>query len=262
MKRGIDISKHNGDLNFKELAKKYDFAIIRAGYGKNNIDNKMLQNVVGCEEYNIPYGFYWFSYAVNPEMAKKEADYMCDMALNFNPKYPLAFDFEYGSIEYMKKQGVTPTMQAVKDIAIAFLNRIEENGYFAMLYSNRDFLTRYFDGLEKRYCLWLAEWNKEKPTIPCGIWQRGINDDGIDDNISYKDFPMISAKMKTVSDILKHKIFEGCDELWWTKYYRIAYYIVRNDIQNIKVLCKNNNLDPELLLKFCDIIRRNEDVNS
>jgi hypothetical protein len=54
--------------NDLEVPSDVDFVIIRCGYG-NNIasqdDKYFAQNVAGCEKYNIPYGIYIYSYALN-----------------------------------------------------------------------------------------------------------------------------------------------------------------------------------------------------
>ena len=97
---GIDVSYHNGNINWKTVSKFIDFAIIRAGFGKNNIDEKAVQNIKGCEANNIPYGLFWFSYALSPEMAKNEADYICNFADKYSPQYPICYDWEYDSDSY------------------------------------------------------------------------------------------------------------------------------------------------------------------
>ena len=43
---GIDVSYHNGNINWKTVSKFIDFAIIRAGFGKNNIDETDCSNVM------------------------------------------------------------------------------------------------------------------------------------------------------------------------------------------------------------------------
>ena len=70
---GVDVSTHNGVVNWELAKQNIDFAIIRAGYGKNNIDKCAKQNVEGCEKNGIPFGLYWFSYAYTVDMARNEA---------------------------------------------------------------------------------------------------------------------------------------------------------------------------------------------
>ena len=90
--------------------------------------------------------------------------------------------------------------------ARAFLEDIEAARYYAMLYTNSDYLKRYFDqDLAKRYDVWLAMWQanpnlNDKPTQAGGIWQ--YSDTGnvsgisarVDLDAAYYDYPgIISA---------------------------------------------------------------------
>ena len=98
MFNGIDVSRHQGTIDWNSVKPNIDFAIIRAGFGKNNIDAKARRNVSECERLGIPYGLYWFSYALHPEMAKKEAEYMIDFIGEHRPEYPIVYDFEYDTV--------------------------------------------------------------------------------------------------------------------------------------------------------------------
>ena len=73
-KKGIDISSYQGNIDFEAVSKEVDFAIIRCGWGAGHYDKYADSYAVGCASHNIPFGFYWFSYALTPEMAKKEAE--------------------------------------------------------------------------------------------------------------------------------------------------------------------------------------------
>ena len=58
MFNGIDVSRHQGNIDWDSVKPNVDFAIIRAGFGKNNIDAKATRNVSECERLGIPYGLY------------------------------------------------------------------------------------------------------------------------------------------------------------------------------------------------------------
>ena len=94
MFNGIDVSRHQGDIDWDSVNPHIDFAMIRAGFGKNNIDAKARRNVSECERLGIPYGIYWFSYALHPEMAKKEAEYLIEFIGERKPEYPIVYDCE------------------------------------------------------------------------------------------------------------------------------------------------------------------------
>ena len=45
MLKGVDISEHNGTVDFRKLSNEVDFVMIRATYGKKGIDKKSIYNI-------------------------------------------------------------------------------------------------------------------------------------------------------------------------------------------------------------------------
>ena len=197
-KHGIDVSSWQGDIDWGVVKNNIDFAIIRAGYGKNNFDEKAKQNVKGCEDNGIPFGLYWFSYAYTVEMARKEAQYLLQFIEGHTPLFPLYFDFEYDSVEYAKKQGVVITNKLLRDMATAFCEELEGAGYYAGIYANNDYVTRMFgEDIFKTYDLWYAHWDVSEPSRTVNLWQSsstgkisGISGN-VDVNVSFIDFPAL-----------------------------------------------------------------------
>ena len=199
MSKYIDVSSHQGTINFEELKGNVDGIIIRAGYGGNHIDTQFERNVSECNRLDIPCGAYWFSYAYTVEMAANEAKNLLDAVRPYTLELPLAFDYEYDSVRYSKQQGVDPSIGLVRDMTNAFCETIENAGYWCMLYTNRDYIDTYFGSLAGgRYDLWYAAWPKQvditNPPCTCGIWQWGSSfvpgiNGKVDTNESYKDYP-------------------------------------------------------------------------
>ena len=69
IKNGIDLSRHNGDIDWAKV--KADFVILRAGYGKetNQKDDRFEEYYAGAKSHGIPVGAYWYSYAMNEDEA-------------------------------------------------------------------------------------------------------------------------------------------------------------------------------------------------
>lgn len=170
MKKGIDISAHQGNINWPLTSTQIEAVIIRAGYGKNNIDQKWVPNIEAAVSLGLDLGVYWFSYAYSADMAYMEGKYA---ALAVQKKLgtrciPIAFDLEYDSVDYAKKKGVIIDRAAATQYAIAFLKAVKESGYRPMIYTNIDYIKRYFDleAIRKAVpdtMLWLAAWRSEKP---------------------------------------------------------------------------------------------------
>lgn len=204
MLRGIDVSKHQGLINWNRVkAAGIQFAMIRAGYGKNNIDTQFVRNITECNRLGIPVGVYWFSYALNEKMAAEEAQKVLEIIRPYKVEYPVVFDLEYDTIEYAKKKGITINKAMASKMVEAFCSTIEKAGYYAMNYANLDYLRNMFDpGLRTKYDLWYAQYASEMNSQVgnVGIWQYTSSGkvDGIsgnvDMNIAYKDYKAIISK--------------------------------------------------------------------
>lgn len=204
VKKYIDISKYQGDVDFAKLKGNVDGVIIRAGYGQNNIDEKFKRNISECNKHGIPCGVYWFSYAYTEAMARKEAEYCLAAIKPYKVELPVCFDFEYDSVNYAQKNGVGIGKTLATALVHAFCGVVEKAGYYAMNYTNGDYLSRYFDASTLKYDLWYAAWPSKpdpaKPPRECGIWQYsskgsvpGINGN-VDMDYAYKDYPAIIKK--------------------------------------------------------------------
>lgn len=206
-KRGIDVSEWQKIIDWEKVkAAGIDFAMIKAGSGRNRIDPQFKHNISECNRLGIPCGVYWFSYAYTEELAHNEAKYCLEAIAPYKVDYPVAYDFEYDSVGNAEKVGVKITKEMASSFARAFLGDIEAAKYYAMLYTNADYLTRYFDSeLAKRYDVWLAQWPSKpnldtKPSQAGGIWQYSNTGsvDGIsvrvDLDAAYYDYPGIIEK--------------------------------------------------------------------
>lgn len=180
---GIDVSSHNGDIDWQSIRHQIDFAIIRAGYSGEVIENgkdkyqdtKFLRNVEECEKYNIPYGLYLYSYAKNVDgqdnSARGEAEHMISLLnkaktygspnLSVPVYYDLEDDMTYNAINY--------DATTLTNINEKFCSMIEENGYQCGLYT---FLYGFgymgdtnVKNLASKYGIWVAhvKWYNYKP---------------------------------------------------------------------------------------------------
>ncbi|WP_283694318.1 GH25 family lysozyme [Clostridium perfringens] len=198
MLKGIDVSEHQGRINWEQVKDHVDFVMLRAGYGRNNIDKQFIRNIEECNRLCIPVGIYWFSYAWNTEMARNEARYVLEAIKGYKVDYPISYDLEYDTLNYAKKNGVTIGKRLATDMINAFCSTIEQAGYKAMNYANPDFINNKFYNNEVNYPLWLAWYgvseDRAKAYNP-SMWQYsesgsipGIGTNSVDMNYCYKDF--------------------------------------------------------------------------
>lgn len=159
-KRGIDISAHQGNIDLSALKSQIDFVIIRVGYGtKGTIDNKFTRNANLCRDLGIPVGFYWYSYALDVEGAKKEAQAMINAIAPYKDivKFGVWFDMEDAD-GYKKKNGM-PSNQTLRQMCAAFCEATENAGYYSGIYASESWFNNQLKGSEVTpYDKWVAQW--------------------------------------------------------------------------------------------------------
>lgn len=199
MIKGIDVSKFQGDIDFKKVkASGIDFVIIRAGYGRETSqkDVKFEQNYKNAKAAGLKVGAYWYSYADSVEDAKKEAAACVSVIKGKQFEYPIYFDLE-------EKSQFDKGKEFCSNLVKAFCNALEKAGYWAGLYCSTYYLNNYItDEVAKRYAVWVAQYNDECTyKRPYGMWQyssegkvNGISGN-VDMDYGYVDYPkLIKAK--------------------------------------------------------------------
>ena len=197
MKSGIDVSSHQGKIDWTKV--QTDFAILRAGYGReiSQKDAQFEANYEGANAAGIPVGVYWYSYAMTPEEARKEADVCLEVIKGKQFGYPIYFDVEE---EKQLKLG----KEKVSAIILAFLEKVEAAGYWVGLYMSASPLSDLVtDSIRNRFAVWVANVDVSKPSYSgsYGMWQyswkgviSGIAGD-VDLDYCYVDYPaLIKAK--------------------------------------------------------------------
>ena len=193
--KGIDVSQWQGNIDWQKVkGAGVQFAMLRAGYGRNNLDTKFHRNAQGAIAAGIPIGLYWFSYALNVEMARREAQYAVEVAKKYKITWPIAYDLEYDTVSYAVKNGVAITKSLATQMAIAFCEEIKRLGYIPMVYTNLDYLNRYFDRSKLPYDLWYAQYASTASVADKEIWQYSSKGSvpgiagNVDMNHGYKDY--------------------------------------------------------------------------
>ena len=167
---GIDISYHNGEIDFSKIKSKVDFVIMRAGYGNKTIDSKEVKFDIYYEEAkknNIPVGTYWYCYAYTPEEALVEAKIFLNKVKGKKFEFPVYYDVEESEI-------LDTWSDNVNALINTFCGKLEKNNYYCGLYSSSNYLNNLIsEEVKQKYAIWVAHWNVDKPSYegPWGIWQ-------------------------------------------------------------------------------------------
>lgn len=222
MVRGIDISEHNGAINWSSVKKSgIGFVILRDGYGRSTIDNRYFSNVSGAKNAGVKVeGVYHFSYALNETDARNEADvtvqHVKDAGLDKNTI--IFFDLEYDSVRYAKDNGVNLNSSKIISFTNVFCNRVKQLGYKPGVYANGDYYYSNYNAgkaIPNEFIFWYADWRatpSEEPKSRATYWQysesgkvSGISGN-VDMNYRLKDISTSSTPTKTLTDAEIEKI--------------------------------------------------------
>ena len=188
--KGIDVSVHNGSIDWAKVATQVDFAILRLGW-EYTLDTRFTQNAAGCNENGIPFGVYIYSYAESEAEAIAEAEFVISVLKNYDVDLPVFFDIED---ECQSSLGAT----AIQNIVKAFCETIKDAGYEPGLYTFLSWFNSYFSG---SYYNSLPKWVAHIEVSQCSytkgltLWQyswvgsvSGISGN-VDCNYYYGEFP-------------------------------------------------------------------------
>ena len=155
--RGIDVSEHNGVINWDVVKDNVDFAILRVGWigNKNNhtIDKQFERNYSECKRVGVPVGVYVYCYSNNPQTAESGARWTVDRLQGKTLELPVYIDMEDSSISGQGRNTLT-------NICIAFNDVIEASGRWAGVYANLNWYNNYLnkDYIRNRYTTWIAHY--------------------------------------------------------------------------------------------------------
>ena len=197
-KKGIDVSSNNGVVDFNKVKQAgYDFVIIRCGYGNdetNQDDKQYKNNIQKCEELNIPYGVYLYSYALNNNEAKSEANHALRLLKEVGPNFKYGVWFDMEDADGYKKRNGMPSNSSLVDICYTFCSILESKGYYTGIYASLSWLNNQLNSSKlERFDKWVAQWSSKCTyNKSYSIWQNTnkLNIDGkrFDGNILIKEF--------------------------------------------------------------------------
>lgn len=185
--RGVDVSKHNGAINWGQVAGAgMNFTFIKVGSTNSGIDPNFASNITNAQAAGLKTGVYLYSYATTPEAAANEANLVLQWIDGYTVNYPVVFDIE-------DKCHKNLSSQQLIDIVNAFCTVIDAAGYYPMVYSNKNMFAGKLSivGWDK----WVAQYNDtcEYNNNVC-FWQytgsgkvNGFSGK-VDINYQYKDF--------------------------------------------------------------------------
>lgn len=187
----IDVSEHNGTINWNQVKGHIDGVIIRCGYGDDiaSQDDKQWQrNIAECERLGISRGVYLYSYADSDAHAQSELQHLLRLLKGHTFQLPIYLDCEESYTAGYAKKACQIVCEGLKAA-----------GYTPGVYANTNWWNNYLTSITA-YTRWVAQYNAEctyKGTYD--IWQ--YSSDGsvpgvsgrVDVNHCYKEFAQIGG---------------------------------------------------------------------
>ena len=159
---GIDISEHQGAVNWDLIKRDVAFAVIRAGYGGGGVDKQFKRNQAEARKRGIPLGYYFFAYPGRSGGAKQANDF-ADIVGALQPGEFVALDIE-DEAKYGRHLNASDVAWSVE-----FLNTAKKRfGIKPMVYMDGGVKSRFnwqpvVDG---DFGLWIANWGPNNGQIP------------------------------------------------------------------------------------------------
>ena len=164
---GIDISNHNGEIDFDAVAADdYQFVFIKASEGKTHKDTAFCRNYQQAREAGLKVGAYHF-FRKN-RSGEEQASNFLEVVKGKTLDLPLVIDLEddWGN-------GATITRETALERVTRMISILKQHGYAIMIYTNGDGYKKYYKGLLGDNDLWLCSFNSPDllPGIPHCIQQ-------------------------------------------------------------------------------------------
>lgn len=216
----IDVSEHQGKIDWEKARYHIDGAILRCGYGADypkQDDECFRRNADECTRLGIPFGVYLYSYAKTVEQAKSEAAHVLRLIKGYELAYPVYLDLEESG-----------TADGAVERAIIFGDIIEKAGYWCGIYANLYWWDAILKKGLERFTKWVAQYYTkcEYTGTHLDIWQYtsngnvpGINGN-VDMNECYRDFPaeilggVKAEEVKPIKKTVAELVEEVLDGKW------------------------------------------------
>ena len=169
----IDISQFNGAVDFETVSKaKVEAVIVRAGYrgygssARLVTDKNFHSNMSEATKNGLKKGVYFVTQATTVKEAEAEASYVLGLIKDYNLALPVYWDSENANGGYGRADAKKLSKETRTELAKAFCEAIEKEGYKAGIYASESWFKTYLSvkDLEK-YSLWVAKYSTTAPDI-------------------------------------------------------------------------------------------------
>lgn len=233
--RGVDVSHWKGAIDWNAVAADdIQFAMLGTRY-QNNVDPYFRANATGAYEAGLNIGAYIYSYATTPQMASDEADFILNLVKDYPISYPIAFDAESNVLGALSPQQIS-------EIINTFCKKIEDAGYYPMVYANDYWLANKIDMSMMPYDVWVARYENMPVFSTPAMWQvtqtgsvSGVNGN-VDIDFQYKDYSSLipANRWRTIGGKTYYYQDFLMQKNTWIQDDTASYFYIGDDAQAMK----------------------------
>ena len=162
--RGIDVSAHNGDIDFGRVAAdSIQFVYMKATEGTDFCDSRFHHNYYAAREAGLKVGAYHFFRFDRP--ADMQAVNLLHAIRGMELDLPLAIDVE----EWTNREEITP--EWVAGVLHALIDYLRQRGHEVVLYANKNDYEHYLRKEFAEVPLWIATFSQPAPSLKWTFWQ-------------------------------------------------------------------------------------------
>ncbi|MDE7452334.1 MAG: hypothetical protein K2M52_03275 [Paramuribaculum sp.] len=188
--KGVDISSHNGDVNFNSLARQgIDFVYIKGTEGTDFKDNKFNVNFRKAAEAGLKVGMYhFFRFDTSGYM---QALNVINSLRGLKPDLPVAIDLE----QWTNPRGIS--IDSVVKQVEKMADVLAKEGLEVVIYTNKDGYSRFYRNRLEKYPLWLCSFTDIEEKYDWLFWQ-----------YSHR------GRLEGVDRLVDMNLFNGNDSVW------------------------------------------------
>ena len=159
----IDVSTHNGIIDWQKVRGNIEAAVIRLGYrgyskGTLAYDSRYKENRAACEQLGIPFSLYFFPCSVTADEAIEEADFIIRECLGMNFVLPVFLDSEIAETKFGSGRADNLSRADRTRFLKIICNRLQAAGIPAGIYASKSWFTYQLDLSQLPFSIWVAQW--------------------------------------------------------------------------------------------------------
>ena len=163
----IDVSQHNGAINWEKVKPVIEGVILRMGYtgygsGAITYDKRYKENQRAVSELAIPYGVYYFPQSITADEARAEADFIYKEVKDKKLALGVWLDSEIADTKLKAGRADNLTRASRTEFLHIIIERLKGYGIACGVYASTSWLNYNLDMAKlKGVPVWCAQYNTE-----------------------------------------------------------------------------------------------------